>query len=369
MTGMHQGHATIRANHSLRSGDRVPLNASDTTVAEVLKKAGYATGIFGKWGLGEPGTDGVPNRQGFDDWFGFLNQDHAVSYYTDHMWRNERKETLKGNLDGRREEYATSLFTREALRFVREHRAHPFFLYLAYTAPHQDYEAPSDEPYSSMPWPAEAKTLAAMVTLMDRDIGRLLALLKELRLEEDTVVVFSSDNGAGHKALVPLFKSTGNLRGAKGEVYEGGIRVPMVARWPGRIKPGTVNHTPWTFYDFLPTAADLAGAAPPPGIDGVSMAGVLAGAPAPKRDYLYWESWRGARFDQAARIGPWKAVRLGRNSQVELYNLETDEGESKDVAADHPELAARAREIFRTARMDSVEYPVEPPARKNKKKA
>lgn len=364
MTGKHQGHAAIRANHSLRNGDRVPLPAGERTVAEILKQAGYTTGIFGKWGLGEPGTEGVPNRQGFDDWFGFLNQDHAVHYYTDHLWRNERKELLKGNQNGQRNDYATELFTREAERFIRANRTRPFFLYLPYTSPHFDLEAPDDGPYAAMPWSQDLKTLAAMVTYMDTGIGRVMALLRELRLDQDTVVFFASDNGAGHKAMIPFFKSTGTLRGAKGEVYEGGIRTPMIARWPGKITAGRVDHTPWAFWDFLPTAAELAGAPlPPSGIDGVSMAGRLTGGPPPKRDYLYWESWRTRRFDQAVRIGDWKAVRLGKGP-VELYNLAQDESEAKDLAAEKPELVARAREIFRTARTDIAEYPVEPPARK-----
>ncbi len=356
MTGMHQGHATIRGNHSMRTRERVPLNASDVTVAETLKTAGYATGIFGKWGLGEPDTSGEPNRQGFDDWFGFLNHDHAVHYFTDHLWRNGKKEILRGNLDGRRTEYTTDLFTREALRFIRAHRNEPFFLYLPYTAPHADFEAPSDDPYSAMPWPAEAKTLAAMVSRMDDGIGQLMRLLRESKLDQDTIVFFSSDNGAGHKRLIKFFRSTGELRGAKGEVYEGGIRAPMIARWPGRIRPGAVSGEPWTFYEFAPTAAELAGAAPMQGIDGVSMVPALTGGKQPRRDYFYWESHKGKRFDQAARIGDWKAVRLGAGP-VELYDLREDEGEVKDLGADKPELAARAREIFRTARTESAEYP------------
>lgn len=216
MTGMHLGHATIRDNHSRRNGGRVPLRAEDVTVAEILKKAGYATGIFGKWGLGEPGTAGVPNRQGFDDWFGFLNQDHAIEYFTDHLWRNETKETLRGNLNGGRREYTTELFTREALRFIRAHRNDPFFLYLPYTAPHTDIDAPSDLQYASKPWPPEARTIAAMTGYMDRGVGQVMSLLRELRLEQDTLVMFASDNGAGHKKYISAVPQYGQSAWSQG---------------------------------------------------------------------------------------------------------------------------------------------------------
>ncbi len=212
MTGQHTGHTRIRENHSGRSSERVPLRAEDVTVAEVLKRAGYATGIFGKWGLGEPGTAGVPNRQGFDDWFGFLNQDHAVDYFTDYLWRNETKEVLKGNLNGGRREYAQDLFTREAMRFVRAHRNDPFFLYLPYTTPHLNLEVPDLGPYRDKDWPEQFKTYAAMVTRMDSDIGRLMALLKETGLDRDTLVFFASDNGAGFKPGREFFRNTLDFR-------------------------------------------------------------------------------------------------------------------------------------------------------------
>lgn len=362
MTGMHLGHATIRDNHSRRNGGRVPLRAEDVTVAEILKKAGYATGIFGKWGLGEPGTPGVPNRQGFDDWFGFLNQDHAIEYFTDHLWRNETKETLRGNLNGGRREYTTELFTREALRFIRAHRNDPFFLYLPYTAPHTDIDAPSDLQYASKPWPPEARTIAAMTGYMDRGVGQVMSLLRELRLEQDTLVMFASDNGAGHKKYIPLFHSTGHLRGAKGEIYEGGIRVPLIARWPGRIAPGTVTQEPVAFWDFLPTACEVAGAAAPGGIDGVSYTPTLLGAKQAERDHLYWERPSKNRFDQAVRMGRWKAIRLGIGAPVEVYDLASDESEAKNLAEQRPEIVARARALFRTARVENPEYPSRPDA-------
>ena len=358
MTGQHSGHTRVRWNHSVRTGQRVPLLPEDVTVAEVLRQAGYTTGIFGKWGLGEPDTTGVPNRQGFDDWFGFLNQDHAVDYYTDHLWRNEKKELLPGNQNGAKGEYTTDLFTREALRFLRVNRGNPFFLYLTYTAPHADLQVPSQGSYKDKPWSEADKNYAAMVTHMDRGIGQVLELLGRLGLASNTLVFFTSDNGAGHKAGLPLFRATGPFRGAKGDVYEGGLRVPMIARWPGRIAPGAVSDDPWAFWDLLPTAAELARAQAPAGIDGVSIVPVLLGKPAPPRDYLYWESHQKG-FHQAVRAGNWKAVRHGLAGPLELYDLAADIAEKNDVAAAHPDVVARLTAALNNARTANPDYPPE----------
>ncbi|MFB3825371.1 MAG: arylsulfatase [Bryobacteraceae bacterium] len=367
MTGQHTGHTRIRENHSGRTGKRVPLLPEDFTVAQMLKQAGYATGIFGKWGLGEPDTPGIPTKKGFDHWFGFLNQDHAVDYYTDYLWRNEAKEVLKGNLNGGRKEYAQDLFTREALNFIGEHRKQPFFLYLPYTTPHADLMVPSQEPYANRDWPEDFRIYAAMVTRMDRDIGRIMAALKQAGLDRDTLVFFTSDNGAGYKQGRKFFNSTGPFREAKGSVYEGGIHVPMVARWPGRIQPGAVSDLPWAFWDFMPTAAELAGVTPPANIDGISIAPTLFGQPQKGHEYLYWEANGKAQgFAQAIRMGNWKGVRFGLAGPLELYDLSTDPGEAKDVAARHPEIVARMTEALRTARTDSDEYPVEKAKRKAK---
>ena len=356
MTGQHTGHTTVRANWSLRTKQRVPLNAGDVTVAKVLKDAGYATGIFGKWGLGEPETTGLPNRHGFDDWFGFLNQDHAVDYYTDYLWRNQNKETLKGNLNGGKKEYTTDLFTREARRFIRQHQRDPFFLYLAYTTPHKDLMVPRDEWYSRENWSEDDKLYAAMTTWMDRGIGEVTALFKELKIDDNTLVFFSSDNGAGHKAGLPLFRSTGPFRGAKSEVWEGGIRAPMLARWPGKIKAGAVSEQPWAFWDFLPTAAELAGAKPPANIDGISVVPTLTGKKQPQHEFLYWEN-PGRRFEQAVRMGDWKAVRLASDKPLELYDLRNDVGESKDVAKEHTDIVAKIETYLKGARTFSEAWP------------
>jgi len=363
MTGLHTGHCLIRGNA------HVPLRPQDITVAEVLKQAGYVTGIIGKWGLGEAGSTGIPNRQGFDEWFGYLSQLRAHNYFPEYLWRNEQKVYLRGNTGGARVQYSHDLFTAEALDFVRRHRRDTFFLYLAYTIPHADNEygrktgngmdVLTDYPYSDRPWPQTEKNFAAMVTRMDDHIGQLLRLLAELGLDENTVVFFTSDNGphreGGHNPA--FFHDSGPLRGIKRDLYEGGIRVPAIVRWPGVIKPDTVSDFPWAFWDFLPTAAELAGTSAPEGLDGLSLVPTLLGRQQQRHDYLYWE-FHERGFGQAIRRGRWKAVRRRLELPVELYDLKTDLGEKHDVAADHPELVAEAEELFGEARTESKYWPV-----------
>ncbi|HEX8070254.1 MAG TPA: arylsulfatase [Pyrinomonadaceae bacterium] len=364
MTGQHQGHATIRGNMG-RNNERVPLRAEDVTIAEVLQAAGYRTGVIGKWGLGEPGTTGIPTRQGFDYFFGYLNQNHAHNYYPDYLWRNDARVELP------RGTYSHDLFTREALDFIRREAAKPFFLYLAYTLPHANneltrqtgngMEVPSDAPYTREPWSPQQRNYAAMVTRLDADVGRVLALLRELRLDEETLVVFTSDNGpqgrdeGGYDQT--RFDSNGPFRGLKRELYEGGIRVPLVVRWPRRVRAGAVSAYPLTLCDLLPTAAALAGARVPVGVDGVSALPVLSGRRAPRREYLYWEFHEGG-FAQAVRLGRWKAVRKGGGGAVELYDLQTDIAEAHDLAASHPALVRRAAEIMRREHVQSEDWPV-----------
>jgi len=364
MTGYHTGHARVRGNK------RHPLLPEDVTVAEVLKDAGYVTGIVGKWGLGEPGTTGIPNKKGFDEWFGYLNQRHAHNYYPDYLWENEKKYYLGGK------KYSHDLFTQRALDFVKRHRRRPFFLYLAYTLPHANnelgaktgngMEVPSDAPYSDKPWPQQEKNFAAMVTRLDRDVGRLFALLKELGLDENTIVFFTSDNGphreGGHKS--DFFDSNGPLRGIKRDLYDGGIRVPMIVRWPGKIEPGRVSDVPWAFWDFMPTAAELAGTRAPEGIDGISMVPAILGGEQKRHEYLYWEFYERG-FQQAVRMGDWKGVRLAIGKPIELYNLEKDIGEKSNIAGERPDVVAKIEEIMRQAHLDSPYYRVRP--RKKKK--
>ncbi len=371
MTGLHAGHARIRDNHNHR-GERVPLRPDDLTVAELLKAAGYRTALIGKWGLGEAGTHGVPLRQGFDEFYGFLNQDHASEFYPRHIWDNETEIILTGNQGTRRKHFAQDLLTDRALDFLRRTAQRPFFLYLAYTMPHADGELARDTGdgfpvpdygrYADRDWPKSEKGYAAAVEILDRDVGRILDCLREVGIESDTLVLFSSDNGP---ARVPghspeFFASAGKFRGHKGQPYEGGIRAPTIARWPGRTPAGRVCDEPWSLADFLPTAAELAGIEPPAKIDGRSIGAVLLG----KRrdlppDYLYWEGFEKGTFWQAARVGHWKAVRRGAlAAPVELYDLDADPSESRDLAATERRMRRRMEELFLAARTDSPEYPV-----------
>src|SRR5262249_46052571 len=263
-TGKHTGHCVVRGNKN------VPL--TEPTVAELLKGAGYRTALIGKWGLGEAGTDGHPNKRGFDYFFGYLNQTHAHNYYPDYLWRNEEKAAIPGNVQtgggaSKSENYAPDLFLAESLSWLEKHKDGPFFLYLAFIQPHANnergkaegngMEVSSDEPYSRESWPQPQKNHAAMITHLDTCVGQVLAKLKELKLDDDTIVFFSSDNGP-HKeggADPAFFQSWGPLRGFKRDLTEGGIRVPAIVRWPGKVKAGSVNDHVWAFWDFLPTAA------------------------------------------------------------------------------------------------------------------
>ncbi len=363
MTGLHQGHARIRGNTG-RNNERVPLRPEDVTVAEVLQGAGYRTGVVGKWGLGEPGTTGVPGRQGFDYFFGYLNQNHAHNYYTDYLWRDDER------VDVPRGTYSHDLFTREALDFIRRERSRPFFLYLAYTLPHANnelgrktgngMEVPSDAPYTREPWTPQQRNYAAMVTRLDADVGKVLALLKELKIDGETVVVFTSDNGPQDKSEggydQTLFDSNGPFRGLKRELYEGGIRIPLVVRWPGRVRAGRTSAYATTLCDLMPTFAALADAPAPRMTDGVSLLPLLGGGRAPRREYLYWEFHEGG-FAQAVRMGNWKAVRHGARGRVELYDLRADIGETRDLAAQNPSLVRRAEEVMRREHVESEDWP------------
>ena len=374
MTGLHTGHCFVRGNA------RVPLRPSDVTVAELLKKAGYTTGIVGKWGLGEPDTTGIPNRQGFDYWFGYLNQRHAHNYYPTYLWRNEEKVQLKnevkpknppGGVATKRVDYSHDLCAKEALAFIERSKDNPFFLYLAFTIPHANNEAgnkgmevPDYGIYTEKDWPEPQKGHAAMITRMDGDIGRLFAKLKDLGIDDDTFVFFSSDNGphreGGNK---PDFNnSNGPLRGIKRDLYEGGIRVPTIARWPGKIKAGSVTDHISAFWDFLPTCADLAGFEAPKDIDGISMAPALLGDSErqKKHDFLYWEFHEQGK-KQAVRMGDWKGIRLNAAKKpygpVELYNLKTDIGEKNNIADEHQDIVEKIEGYMKQARVPSKNWP------------
>ncbi len=366
MTGLHSGHALVRNN------GRLPLrpHPEDLTIAEILKEAGYVTGMVGKWGLGEAGSTGIPNRKGFDEWFGYLNQVQAHNYYPEYLWKNEEQYPLEGNLGGKKGTYSHNLFTAEARNFIERHSDDPFFLYVPYTIPHANNELGRETGdgmeigtygrYANEPWPEPQKGHAAMITRLDRDVGRIMQLLKDLDIDDNTIVFFTSDNGP-HKeggADPAFFNSWGPLRGYKRDLYEGGIRVPMVVRWPGRTEAGRTCDEPWAFWDFLPTAAELGGASTPDGLDGISMLPAILGQPQESHDHLYWEFILGRKFKQAVRMGKWKAVRLHTDQPVELYDLSRDIGEKTDVAAKHPDVVAKATGLFSSARVDSPDWPI-----------
>jgi arylsulfatase A-like enzyme len=365
MTGLHTGHATVRGNKKPEVG----LRASEPNAAALLKKAGYHTAIFGKWGLGGPGTGSVPNSRGFDRFFGYLDQQHAHNYYPEHLWNNQNEVFLTANWSDQRKEYAPDLFTARALDFLATPPGQPFFLYLTYTIPHANnelgrlkgngMEVPDASEYAGQGWPEAEMNFAAMIGRMDRDVGRVLDALEQSRLARNTVVFFSSDNGphreGGHDP--DFFDSNGVLRGIKRDLYEGGIRVPLIARWPGRIPAGRSCDDVVAFWDFLPTAAELAGTSLPSGLDGTSFLPALLGKRQGAHSPLYWEFHEGG-FAQAIRLGDWKGVRAGAGKEIELYDLTRDAGEQKNLAAQHRDIVQKIDSLMRTSRTDSVDFPV-----------
>jgi arylsulfatase A len=375
MTGLHTGHTRIRGNHGTAGLGRVPLLAEDLTVAELLKSAGYATAIAGKWGLGEPNTSGIPNRQGFDHWFGYLNNDLAEFYFPEKIWKNETEITLPGNVGGKRGQYSNDLMTEEALAFIDANRTKPFFLYLAYTIPHALWEVPEDSlaEYAGKfeePSATEARdskvltaqpraTFAAMVTRLDREVGKVLAKLRSHGLEQDTIVFFCSDNGAPDRAgMAKFFGSSGPFRGNKGSLWEGGIHTPMIVRWPGKIPAGKRSDFPWGGWDLMATAAALAGVPAPKNTDGINVLPALRGETASRDGYFYWELVQ-TKFGQATRLGNLKAIRHEAGTPIEVYDLRADPGETRNIAATQSAFVARAEEIFRTARTESEHWPLD----------
>ena len=375
MTGMHMGHTSVRSNPG-----GVPILAEDVTVAELLKERGYATGCFGKWGLGDIGTDGVPWKQGFDEFVGYLHQAHAHYFYPHYIYDNDQKLPLPGNEGDGRGTYSHDVIANRALEFIENNKDGPFFCYVPFTIPHSEYVVPEDEIYEQYAGtfeelelpvnrnrpdrlirPSEPHaTLAAMITRMDRDVGRILQLIANLGLDDNTIVFFTSDNGAAAATWTDYFRSSGNLRGAKRDFYEGGIRVPMLVRWPERIVAGSSSNHIWGFHDFLATALDLAGGAAPVGTDGISVVPTLLGSgEQAEHEYLYWELPRydggsGTFLDetpsQGLRMGKWKAVRPAPDAELELYDLESDPGETQDMAAHEPAIMARVQALLEAAR-------------------
>ncbi len=363
MTGLHTGHAAVRTNGA------GPIGPQDLTVTEVLKSAGYRTALYGKWSLGGIYTSGYPLEKGFDEWFGYFSQSHAHEYYPEMLLDGRREVLIRGNFGeptGKRKVYVHDLFTERALKFIEQNRQNPYFLHLCWTIPHANNElgrstgngmqVPEDGPYSGKNWPQTEKNFAAMLHRMDSDVGRILDALKKTGQDKNTLVIFSSDNGphreGGHDP--DFFDSNGPLRGIKRDLYEGGVRVPFIAWWPGRIRAGSKCDEPVAFWDFMITAAELAGTKVSAKTDGVSFAPALFGLPMPKREYFYWE-FHERGFTQAVRMGRWKGVKRNADAPVELYDIETDIGETKDLAKANPAVAARIAEIMKTARTPGPE--------------
>jgi arylsulfatase A len=382
LTGYHTGHAYIRDNREIQPEGQEPIPAGTVTLPKLLKQEGYATGIVGKWGLGYPGSEGEPNRQGFDLFFGYNCQRHAHNHYPSWLWRNQEKITLEGNSDGLTgRHYALDLCEAEALGFIHKHRDTPFFLFFATTVPHLALQVPEDsldeykgrwpeKPYDGkngyLPHPTPRAAYAAMITRFDRSVGRIMALLRELGIDQNTMVLFASDNGSTYNIGgfdMDFFQGTGGLRMHKGYVYEGGIRIPLVARWPGRIAAGTTSDHVCAFQDVLPTMLEAAGANRriPAGIDGVSFWPSLSGRGTQRRhDRLYME-FADYGGQQMVRMGNWKGVRqnLTRNpaAPLELYDLAADRKEKNDVAAAHPDIVKRIAEVMKAERRPSKVFP------------
>jgi arylsulfatase A-like enzyme len=395
MTGQHMGHTHVRGNAGADISIQT-LRDEDVTVAEVLKQAGYATALCGKWGLGEdvPGNQGLPNDQGFDLFYGYLNQVHAHNYYPEFLWLNKEKQPLRnkvttlprkyagfaGGYATERVDYSHDLILEQALGFVEAQKDGPFFLYLPLTIPHANnegtrgtgdgQEVPDYGIYKDRPWDNPDKGQAAMITRMDAGVGQLLALLKRLSVDDNTLVMFSSDNGphdeGGHNT--ELFNPGGPLRGMKRDLYEGGVRVPLIARWPGRIAAGTETAHIGYFGDLLATCAELAGAEVPANLDSISFVPTLTGNAdkQAEHDYLYWEFYeQGGK--QAVRHGQWKAVRMPMvTGPTELYDLDADLGEQANIAAAHPEIVRRLEAMMKAAHVPHPNWQVrgQPAAKK-----
>lgn len=392
MTGKNSGHSYIRGNYELggfedeNEGGQMPLPEGTFTIAKLMKQAGYVTGAIGKWGLGMNNTSGDPNKQGFDYFYGYLCQKQAHNFYPTHLWENGKWDSLKNPYiqvhkplakeapDSafdyfKGKDYSVTKMAEKTVAFIKENRKKPFFLYLPYTGPHVSLQAPDEAvkeyigQFNEQPYRGEKgyastlypkSTYAAMITYMDKQVGEIMKLLKELGLDENTIVMFSSDNGATFDAGgadINFFNSVAGLRGRKQDLYEGGIREPFIARWPGKIKPGRVTNHNSAQFDLMATLSEMTGVKAW-GNDGISFLPTLLGNDnkQKKHEYLYFEfPEKGGQV--AVRLGNWKGVKSNmkknKNAPWEIYNLLTDEKETTDVASQHPELAKRFEEIMK----------------------
>ena len=373
MIGQHTGHSPIRANREIQPEGQKPLPAGTYTAAKLLKEQGYATACVGKWGMGMFGTPGSPLKVGFDHFFGYNCQRHAHSYFPTYLYRDDKRFDLPGN-DGKGvgKTYAQNLLADETLAWVTANKDQPFFLFYSITLPHGRHEIDSQGIYKDKKWTEQQKNYAAQVTRLDSDVGRLLAKLKELKLDEKTLVIVAGDNGssfAPNSEIGKLFDQTmgGKLRGCKRSLYEGGLRQACIARWPGVVQAGKVSDEPWAFWDFLPTCAELIGIKLPAKAktNGVSILPLLKGGAAPKRDYFYWELHEAGPSLQAIRFGDWKAVKNAPSAALELYDLKADPGEKTDLAAKNPDVVAKAVKLMAGAREDHPDWPLRDAKNKN----
>ncbi len=383
MTGKHTGHAVVRGNIN------VPLKASDTTVAELLKSAGYKTALVGKWGLGEQGSSGIPNKKGFDYFYGYLNQIHAHNSYPEFLWRDTNKVWLKNKVELMQEgygkgiggcatekkEFSNALFTQEAMQFLKNNSAgDPFFLYLAYTIPHANNEAshfnqcPIEVPdlgqYKDKPWPEAERAKAAAISFLDSDIGQIVALVKSLKLDKNTIIIFSSDNGPHQEGVDPeFFNSNGSLQGIKRDMFEGGIRVPMVVWAPAIISKNKVSDHVSAFWDFLPTACDLAGVQIPSWTDGISFVSELTGKPQKQHEYLYWEFFEQGGKQAVLYNQNMKGIRLNVDKDsaglIYLYDLKSDISEQNCFTPQNLQLAGKVAELMKSAHSLSPDFKFE----------
>lgn len=390
MTGKHSGHSYIRGNYELGGfadsleGGQMPLHEGSYTIAKMLKERGYNTGLVGKWGMGVVGTSGSPLNHGFDYYYGYLDQKQAHNFYPTHLWENDKWDALNNHIfnvhtaidpktatdkdfeffSGK--EYAPAKLTEKALGFISKNKERPFFLYLPYTLPHLALQAPEayvkkyigqfeEQPYYGesgySPNKYPKSTYAAMISFLDDQVGIIMKKIKDLGLDENTIIMFSSDNGATFSAGVDTryFNSTAGLRGLKMEVYEGGIRVPFIARWPGKIKPNSVSNHLSAQYDIMPTLAELTGKKLD-STDGISLLHELTGRKSEqvKHKFLYFEyPENGGQI--AVHSGNWKGVRMNvrKNPDApwELYNLLEDPKEQNNLAASNPDIITELKEI------------------------
>ena len=390
LTGMHTGHTVVRGNKEVYPEGQHPIPDETHTMAETFKKAGYATGIFGKWGLGYPGSSGDPLNQGFDVFFGYNCQRFGHNYYPRHLWSNTDSIVLEGNSGLKKEVYAPELIHEKTLKFIDDHKETPFFLYIPTVIPHAELAAPElimqkhrgkyapeqiyqgyDEgpDYRRGPYESQSEThaaFAAMIEILDTQVGEIIQKTEELGISDHTLIVFTSDNGPHQEggADPDYFDSNGPLRGVKRDLYEGGIRVPMFLRWPEVIEPDSKSDHISAFWDILPTFSEIIGVESPKGIDGISFLPTLMDKTETQQNhnYLYWEFHElGGR--QAIRKGNWKAVKYNvfdsANSKIELYDLKNDISEINDVASSHPKVIAEMRALLKTARTPSTIFTFE----------